>query len=193
MKCKHLIGITGYGGSGKGAASEILAQRGFTRMKFAGPLKAAMRSMLREAGVGDDLIDRMIEGDLKEVGRVELGGASPREFMQWLGTEARNEFGEQIWVNMAIRAIMESDSQAIVFDDVRFENEAAAIRGLGGVIVEMHREGVGPVNDHPSERTLEGDAVCLNNGGIDNLREDMDELIAWVSSRALAAIGEDAA
>jgi len=189
MKCKHLIGITGYAGSGKGAAADILKGMGFKRIKFAGPLKAGLRAILQEQFLDDEMIERMIEGDLKEVSRVELGGRSPREFMQWMGTEARHVFGADIWVNMAINAVLNSGCENIVIDDVRFENEAAAIRGLGGVIVEMHRDGVGPINDHPSEAVLEGDATCINDGTLADMREDMEELVTHMIARRLEMKG----
>lgn len=42
-----------------------------------------------------------------------------------------------------------------VITDVRFENEAQAIKARGGVIIRIDRPGVKPINAHPSETAMD--------------------------------------
>lgn len=92
-----------------------------------------------------------------------------REFLQKLGTEAiRDGLHQNAWVN-ALFADYRSDANYInigstkfptgpsrwVISDVRFENEAQAIKDRGGVIIRIDRPGVKPVNNHPSEIALD--------------------------------------
>ncbi len=43
-----------------------------------------------------------------------------------------------------------------VVSDMRYRNEAQAIRHRGGVLIRIERPGVGPINDHISEHDLDG-------------------------------------
>lgn len=82
--------------------------------------------------------------------------------MQMLGTEfGRQLLGPDLWVNAWRRAVERHLEEAlvdgaplrIVCDDVRFANEAAAIRALGGTVVLLTRAGSGSKSgfSHPSE------------------------------------------
>lgn len=126
---RNIIGITGLIGSGKSfAADHFVAKHGFCRKKMASPLK----NMLRAVG----LTDEHIEGHLKEKPCDLLCGATPRHAMQTLGTEwGRKMIGEDLWVRLW-RASIESLDRVVV-DDVRFANEAQAVRDAGGVVIRV--------------------------------------------------------
>lgn len=123
-----IIGLSGTIGSGKSyAAAHLDKQFNFRIHKFAKPLK----DMLRALGLPED----RIEGPLRKEPFDMLCGQTPRHAMQTLGTEwGRNMIGADFWVN-AWRATRPSG--AIVADDVRFPNEAAEIRRLGGIVVRI--------------------------------------------------------
>lgn len=162
-----IIAFTGYAGSGKSTAAKILIDNGWARGKFAAPLKNMLRSLLRDQGVSDAVIERMIEGDLKEIQCDLLCGKSPRHAMQTLGTEwGRTCLGDELWIDAAMRGV----TGPTVFDDCRFPNEVAAIRDAGGLIFEIQRPGVGPVNGHVSEILVEPDWIILNDGDLAALR-----------------------
>lgn len=170
----HLIGLSGYAGSGKSEAARVLIHAGWDRRKFAAPLKGMLQFFLAYQGAAADHIQRMIEGDLKEVPSAMLGGQTPRHAMQALGTEwGRMRLSDSLWVDAAMRNL----PPRTVFDDCRFENEAAAIRDRGGVIVRIVRPGVGPVNAHVSENLVEPDLVILNTGTIAELQNQLVNLI----------------
>ena len=78
-----IIGIRGAAGAGKSTAAKHLIERyGFKNGKFSGALKAMLRTFLRYRGVDEETIERMIEGDLKEVPSPHLNGATPRWAMR---------------------------------------------------------------------------------------------------------------
>ena len=163
-----IIGLTGYAGSGKSTVAQYLVEKhGFTLIKFAGPLK----SMMRALGLGE----REIEGDLKEKPCALLGGRTPREAMQLLGTEwGREHFGQNFWVNIGMERAVDVLDQGgrVVIDDVRFPNEAAAIRVYGGKLMRITRPGVGPVNGHSSDnQKLRHDLEIFNSRSIAGLQE----------------------
>src|ERR1035437_1428336 len=163
LPCRMIIGIAGHSGSGKSAAAAILVQHGFMRQRFAQPLK----DMLKAAGLTDEHCD----GNLKEQPCDLLGGKSPRHAMQTLGTGwGRDMIHPDLWIILwRARAIK---SPLVVVDDVRFHNEAAAIRDLGGVIWRVNRPGYGG-DGHVSESYIAGlfaDHEIDNSGGLDGLR-----------------------
>lgn len=164
MAPPHLVGISGKAGSGKTTASAALVDAGWVRIKMADPLK----DMLRAIG----LTDRHIEGDLKEVPCDLLGGATPRHAMITLGTEwGRDLIHPDIWVTIAkqrIASVLASGFNVVV-DDVRYDNEAKAIRDLGGAVVGIERD-IGPGIAHKSEAGVAVDMVCKNTGSVAELR-----------------------
>lgn len=150
-----LIGITGYKRSGKDTAAEVMAAiLGFQRIAFADPIKDAARAILRSQGVDEATIEESIDGDLKEAPCPYLQHKSPRYVMQTLGTEwGREMLGDDIWVKAALNRASNSDVGTII-TDVRFPNEAEAIREAGGVVVRVSRPETEPDMGgtlHPSE------------------------------------------
>ncbi|RUM99053.1 deoxynucleotide monophosphate kinase [Pseudaminobacter arsenicus] len=173
----RVVAFTGVAGSGKSTAADYLTSKGYTRIKFAGPLKA----MCRAVGLSDE----HIEGDLKERPLDWLQGKSPRQFMQRLGTEfGRDCIGPHFWVGLWERAALEvlDEGGRVVCDDCRFANEADAVRKLGGVVVRLAGRG-GLAGGHASESVdWEADAMIGNHHGIDRLRENLD----WVMREVAA-------
>ncbi|QEL26169.1 hypothetical protein FQV39_28830 [Bosea sp. F3-2] len=177
------IGFCGPAGAGKSTAADRLAKRWrFSRVRFAAPLKA----MLAALGLSAEHLD----GALKEEPTPLLCGRSPRQAMQWLGTEwGRNLIGDEFWIE-AWRAAIERTTpttfhggfdpiRLIVADDVRFANEAKAIRERGGIVVKIERPGSGSSSggDHASERLeFTPDRVIHNHGDLAALRAEIDAL-----------------
>lgn len=152
-----LVGLVGYKGSGKGVASAALVDDGFKLVKFAEPLKAMLRALLAANGLDTETIERMIEGDLKEVPAAELNGQSPRHAMQTLGTEwGRGLISPMLWIDMFKRraAAAMRFGNCVVTDDVRFLNEAEAIKRLGGALVRVIRPSLVVDLQHKSEREI---------------------------------------
>lgn len=166
-----IIGFCGLAGAGKTTAAEYLEhEHGFARVRFAGPLKAMMAAL----GCSQDEID----GHLKDSPCNLLGGKTPRQAMQWLGTEwGRDMIAPDLWTRAWNAA---ASASRIVADDVRFANEADAIRARGGIVVEIHRPGAGAVvgATHISEAMPFAPDVRIENPLGAGLFESLDAIIS---------------
>lgn len=187
VKGYRTIGFCGPAGAGKSTAAERLVQRWrFNRVRFAGPLKAMMLAL--------GLDPAQVDGDRKEEPSPLLCGRTPRQAMQWLGTEwGRNLIGEGFWIaawQAAVERVspdLNSLSQAVrgvrlvVADDVRFANEAKAIRDRGGLVIRIERPGAGSASggDHASERMdFVPDRIIRNTGDLAAFHKAIDDLAA---------------
>ena len=77
------------------------------------------------------------------------------------------------------RVVEQSPGANIVADDVRFENEAVAIRARGGVIVRVVRPGAWPgPSAHASEKGgFRADLTLKNDGDVAALAAAVDALV----------------
>lgn len=157
-----VIGLCGLAGSGKSTAARLLSRElGFARRPFAYQLKA----MLSALGVDREVLDGPRE--MKEVPLECLGGITARHAMQTLGTEwGRQCMRPDFWIHQWSRGV--AHFNRVVADDVRFQNEADAIRALGGTVYRIDRRGSGDrINpEHASEaiHLIPVDGVIQNDG-----------------------------
>lgn len=172
-----VVALSGVAGSGKSTAAQYLVDiHGYTRVRFAGPLKAAMAAM--------GFQDEHIEGGLKETPSALLQGKTPRYAMQTLGTEwGRNIIGEDFWTGLwrsAADHIIDGGGRVVV-DDCRFLNEAAAVRKMGGDIYRIIGRG-GIAGGHESERMdFIPDVVISNESDVIALWSKVDEAMVRYS------------
>jgi hypothetical protein len=164
-----IIGLTGLAGSGKSVVADILVNEfGFTRVKFADPLKNMLRTLLGDMGHIPEDVERMIEGDLKEVPLPELG-VTPRHLMITLGTEwGRHQVRKDLWVRLwAARA---ERFPRVVADDVRFPNEVRMLAEVGGALWRIERPGI-VAADHVSEQLqAKPDLTLVNDRTLEGLQ-----------------------
>jgi len=115
-------------------------------------------------------------------------GFTPAFALQKTGTEAmRHTFGDDFWVKTLKRRVLASRDTCFVITDVRFPNEAAAIKSWGGFVVDVVRPQApealadGRDSDHPSETALDlyadWDGVIINDGTIEQLRDQVTKLV----------------
>lgn len=189
-----VIGLAGAAGAGKSTvALRLKSEWGAHRVPFAGALKEMLQVLLERQGCGLATAIRMVAGDLKEVPTDLLGGASPRHAMQTLGTEWGRALAPDFWVGVwrrsiertALEASADGETILVVADDVRFPEEAAAIRALGGLVVRIDRPGAGlagAAGAHPSETTDIGnpDQVIVNDRDLVALIAAADDLASNV-------------
>lgn len=176
-----IIGLIGKAGSGKSTVAQYLSNaHGFARRPMAYRLKA----MINALGVNDNILYGNVED--KEIPLAELNGRTARFAMQTLGTEwGRDIMGKSFWLDLWMRDV--AFLPRIVCDDVRFENEADAIRKIGGYLIKVERTGSGLDGSgatHTSEMIdgLRPDEIISNNSSLDILFAKLDAIVAERSS-----------
>jgi hypothetical protein len=101
-----------------------------------------------------------------------------REFLQILGTEIGRNIDKDIWVKSLFREY-NKDLDWII-PDVRFVNEAEAIKSRGGILIKVERD-TGYTDNHASEHALDNytnfDYVIQNNGTIEELISKVKEIL----------------
>lgn len=176
-------------GGGKSTAARYLVESyGYTLVKFAGPLK----DMCRAIG----MTESQIEGEHKELPSRMLQGKSPRQFMQLLGTEfGRDLIGPGLWSSLWQHRALQAIDQGgrVVCDDMRFANEEAAVRELGGKVFEVQGRG-GIAGGHVSElHRPAADTLLMNTQGVDALHRQIDIALAAYDEMARGVAQEEAA
>lgn len=176
-----VIGITGYAQSGKDTAAGFLVERGFKRLSFADILRTSLYNLnpLIPVGVSQwepdeavfvervqDIVDA-IGWDHAKVTHPEI-----RQLLQRFGTDVgRALYGDGFWVDRVTNQIEPGNNYVI--PDVRFQNEALAVRRFGGLVFRINRPGVGAVNTHISDTGIDSlvvDGVIPNTGDLDRFR-----------------------
>jgi hypothetical protein len=169
-----IIGLCGLAGSGKDTVSAILSRHHrFAAISFAGPIYGAV------SGITGLTPQELKDRDIKEE-PIPWLGKSPRELLQTLGTEwGREMVCDDIWIKIAMRRASqyERSSWHVVITDVRFQNEAEAIRYAGGRVWQVQRTAAGlhgPTGQHSSEAGIPDhlvDQVVWNDGELEDLEE----------------------
>lgn len=195
-----IIGINGYAASGKDTAGQIIKtidkKGNWEIKKFAGKLKQVASIIL---GIPVLMFENQ-EFKKKNLPQMWSDHGMPmtiRDFLQKLGTDAlRNGLHPNSWVNALMMEYTQTehvgyDSEGTniyeypnwIITDVRFPNEARAIKNAGGIIVRVNRPGYKPVNDHPSEIALDKwdfDYTLDNSGTISDLKKDVENILKQV-------------
>lgn len=174
-----LIGTAGPAGSGKDTVADYLVEmHGFTKMAFAGPLKA----MMAAAGMAEPADRAMKEQPIPGF------DFTWREAAQKLGTEWGRGLDPEIWTKI-VRRKLESLAglkyrTRIVLTDIRFENEAQVVRELGGQVWHMLNRSadLGVNAGHISEGGVmyrpHEDELIDNSGSLDQLYEQVETYLA---------------
>ena len=175
-----MIGLAGFAGSGKSTLAGMLADEGWQEFAFAAPLKRLVHET-----------NPLIRLAVNVLGAERAKRWLPfvRRGYQRFGQSVREVLGEDVWVNATLRdanRVTFGEGGLVVISDVRHPNEAQAIRYMGGVIIRVKRDGVGPVNDHVSEVPVSAD-VTIKPNDLDEMREyaRMIDLTARSSRNAL--------
>lgn len=205
----RLIGICGRKRHGKDSVGRILRENyGFRITAFADPVKRVAMDVY-------GLSWEQCYGDGPEKEAVEpRWGLSPRVIMQRIGTEVGRSIHPDTWIRHTLDNILSAaDGEGFVerddvgrrfsrvppavastlwaVTDVRFPNEADAIRAAGGTVLKVVRPSLGvPTDEHPSETSVDlvvADHTVVNDGTLDDLRDRVTEALGLHTARSVTA------
>lgn len=182
----RLIGLTGTAGSGKDTVRRLLEEHhGYSGLAFADPIRNMLRPLLADAGTSDEW---MTDRDLKEA-TIPAIGTSYRHLAQSLGTEWGRSIEHEFWLRIAsarLDFLQDQGLRRFVISDVRFLNEAAWIKLLGGEVWRVERPSAEPVREHASEKIshINPDRIIDNSGTVADLWKTVNDVL-W--DRRLAA------
>lgn len=198
-----LIGLAGAAGCGKSTIAEHLRSRHkFFEFALADPLYDMVAAF---TGLPND---RLKDRSVKEEA-IEWAGKSPRQLLQLLGTEfGRSVLGDDIWIRHLFRRIDATQAAMngywkrevechFAVADVRFDNEAKAIRDRGGVIwriVRPWQERVG--GDHASEAGISAglcDDTIVNDADVKALAASVDAALKSLQTGTIKVCRKEAA
>lgn len=177
-----IIGFTGQKQNGKSTACNVLIEKGYEVLNFADPLKEigaelagaplfecydekskeAQRSMFVYVEDIKLLMERNnlpFPNVLNNINVLEF--QSLRRLLQWVGSELFREADKNFWINKLTDKMIVG--KKYVIGDVRFPNEAEAIRRRGGSIVLVKRPGIVSTDTHASEQIqIDADYTIVN-------------------------------
>jgi len=180
-----LIGITGLKRHGKDTIADYLIMKyKYIKYSLADNTKNA-------AAILFGFTKRQLYGDLKEV-KDEFWGITPREILQFLGTEVLRKqiqtimphIGDRFHILNTERYLKDMTGEKIVIADVRFQNEVDMIKKMNGVIIKVIRPDYynHKFNNHESETNiykLDGiDYIVYNSNTLDKLYKSIDLIMA---------------
>lgn len=160
-----LIGFSGKKGSGKSYFADYLVNNKlFIKLSFASPLKEITKILF-------NLSDEDVKDPIKKELINPKFNASPRELMQWLGTDImREEFNKKfnysgsIWIDSIkdkVKTLLDNNKD-VVIDDVRFQNEVDMIHSLGGIVINLHNDLDNTLNNSTSTHSSENQKLTFN-------------------------------
>lgn len=163
--------------SGKTFAATVLTHKGYQPLSFAEPIKRMAVEFFMSLGYSKEKSLSLAWVDKSKV--LPEINASPRFVLQTIGTEwGRSYIADDIWIRCLSARVKEFSR--IVVDDVRFENEAKAIKDMGGEMWFIKRPFVTNNFDHASEGGLDNwdgfDHFIDNNGTLEEFRVKIDKL-----------------
>lgn len=147
----ELIGLMGRAGAGKSTAADYLQDRhDFEGYALATPIKDMLEALLRTVNAYAGYLHTP---ELKQQPIPQLGGRCARQLMTSLGDWGRT-LDADWWINAAqieLGLPHAAMHHRLVITDVRYPNEAAWVRAMGGHIWLIERDTVHPVAQHASE------------------------------------------
>lgn len=200
-----IIGLVGKARSGKDTFANMLYRKMdsndilFLTYSFAGELKARMMEDF-------ELDNEQVNGNLKEVPDPRYpkkGGGhwTPREILQFMGTDAYRAIDEHFWVKQLMKTIDRStnrkdgDQINFIITDCRFPDEIRAVEDRNGVIIKIVREQRDIITNtaHASETALDNynfrNVIVVDNSGSKHaLNKEVDRVISILNLNKLKTV-----
>jgi hypothetical protein len=181
MQNELIVGLTGFKHSGKStAATHLENKHGFIRRNFKDALVAETKLNY------PDLLQVVAHEENLTIDQLFI--VKPpviRALLQNHGTEVRRREDPDYWVHRW--SPMYSNKgfailERVVADDVRFLNEARAVKDIGGIIIRIERTDLTTGGDHKSEteqlEIVADHTITVGPGEHDRLYTALDEILA---------------
>jgi hypothetical protein len=179
-----IIGLSGRRGVGKSRVADHLVERhGFSRIHPFQGGKAACVGYFVHVGATVEEAARMVNGDLKDKPCGLLpDNQTPRYFMERFGQFMGVQMGPEWTIGQEIRLALERDPDArLIAESIVYEVDV--IRDMGGVIVEITRDGstLSGLETDKATALITPDMRFENNGNsLIRLAGEVDDLVARV-------------
>jgi hypothetical protein len=189
---RTIVGIMGRKRAGKDTAAGGLIAAGYQHVNFADSLWLVLAAIDPLVNLGpytdplrlSALVDAHGWDAAKEIEEV-------RRLLQRLGTEGgRAILGPNVWVNAWLTRVGNlGPGHSIVTTDVRFPNEAEAIRQLGGFIIRIMNSSLPDEDLHTSETAMDhivADEAIWNDpeaNTADDLRAALGAMVGRLQAR----------
>ncbi|MEU8327338.1 hypothetical protein [Micromonospora sp. NPDC048839] len=193
---RPLVGVLGRKRAGKTTFADRFVERhGYVSYAFGDPVKTALLALDPIIGYEERFEELDPRNHWYEPVRLsevvnQLGWEKAKELpevralLQRFATESIRALDEDFWVRLVMSDV-DSDIRPVVIGDVRFHNEAEAIRRAGGLLVRVTRPGL-PPDPHISENGLidrATDYEIHNDAGLDFLTSQTDWLAGLINRR----------
>lgn len=171
-----IIAFTGSLGVGKSTAiDELLKKDSVELIKFAGVLYDTQEFFYKQ---------------IESVYKRPKDFVKNRVFLQFLGSEIGRSIDVDLWVKVWKAKAEASQASIVVCDDCRFDNEAEAIKSMGGIIIQIKSnkniERITTANgiaNHASEAGIDQkfvDFTIENNGTLEDYKAKLQSLYAKI-------------
>lgn len=199
-----VIGLVGHARVGKDVCASYISRRlGGVQIAFADKIKEILMEMF-------DLDRDYFYGEtgLKDLEIDKYPGWSPRKLMQFIGTDSFRKVWDDVWINYTKKRIetiltkgycplykeeLWGKNKVVVVSDIRFINEAQAIKDLGGEVWKIVRPGQDGKNlgykEHASEKEQDLipeemlEVVVNNDSSLDELYKKLEICIQLFQSK----------
>lgn len=178
-----IIVISGKARVGKDTLGKMIQDvmdDGYYIMAYATDLK---RRLMDDFGLSRD----QLHGHLKETPderypKKEGGYWTPREMLQYIGTDSYRAIDNLFWVKQLFKYVDRNNLENVIIIDGRFPEEIEAVKERGGYHIKIFRNIDTEVHgkDHASETSLDGfldaDFIVNNNGTFGDLRRTAEAI-----------------
>lgn len=175
-----LIGITGHKFSGKSTVTNMLSEMlGYETHSFADKLKdvtCILSGCTREDLENYDFKENELVPDYLKPYCLNADKPTYRAFLQRFGSEVMRGVNDNIWIDCTLSNCGEN----AIISDVRFPNEAKAIKARGGIVIKVVRPDVKASDSHQSETRIDEivpDIIIENNSDLKALQGNVSALV----------------
>ena len=181
-----IIGICGKKYSGKSTVAELLFNAtGFRVVSFADKLKdvACVLGECTRVQLEDYYFkENTIVPDYLQPYCGDAKRPTYRAFLQHFGSEIMRGVNDSIWIDCTLGYADED----LIVSDVRFPNEAKAIKDRGGIIIKIVRESCKSNDAHCSETSIDevqADYIIRNESSFTDLVYNIDTLVRHLRTK----------